>query len=85
MIMMTWKIFPVIKFGTLHEYFDEAEKIREQLPVVDHEINYILQGCYTTQSRIKRGNRRSEAALGDAEALSAMAGTFTVPALLPLS
>ena len=75
--MMTWKIFPVIKFGTLHEYFDEAEKIREQLPVVDHEINYILQGCYTTQSRIKRGNRRSEAALGDAEALSAMAGTFT--------
>jgi len=75
--MMTWKIFPVIKFGTLHEYFDEAEKIREKLPVVDHEINYILQGCYTTQSRIKRGNRRTEAALCDAESLSAIAGTYT--------
>ncbi len=72
--MMTWKIFPEIKFGTLHEYFDEAQKVWDNLLVVDKELNYIFQGCYTTQSRIKRGNRRLEAALMDAESMSVMAG-----------
>ena len=75
--MMTWKIFPTIKFGTMHEFFDEAEKVREQLPIVDQEMNCIFQGCYTTQSRIKRGNRRNEAVLNDAERMSALAGNLT--------
>jgi len=75
--MMTWKIFPEIKFGTLHEYFDEAQKVWDKLPVVDKEMNCIFEGCYTTQSRIKRGNRRNEAALLDAENMSAIAGKFT--------
>ncbi|MBO5070990.1 MAG: alpha-mannosidase, partial [Roseburia sp.] len=74
--MMTWKIFPEIRFGTLHEYFDEAQKVWEKLPVVAQEMNFIFPGCYTTQSRIKRGNRRLEAALLDAEAMSTIAGKF---------
>lgn len=74
--MMTWKIFPTIKFGTLHQYFDEAKKVWDKLPVVDSEMNYIFQGCYTTQSRIKRGNRRVESALLDAEAMGAIAGNL---------
>ena len=77
MEMMEWKIFPEIRFGTLHEYFDEAQKVWDKLPVVTEEMNCIFQGCYTTQSRIKRGNRRLEAALTDAEAMSAIAGKFT--------
>lgn len=72
--MMTWRIFPKIQFGTLHQYFAEAESMWDKLPVVDQELNYFAPGCYTTQSRIKRGNRRLEAALLDAEAMSAMAG-----------
>lgn len=72
--MMDWKLFPQIRFGTIHEYFDEAAKIWDQLPVVNSEMNFIFQGCYTTQSRVKRGNRRSEAALTDAEHMTAMAG-----------
>ncbi len=75
--MMTWKIFPEIKFGTLHEYFDEAQKVWDKLPVVDKELNCIFQGCYSTQSRIKRGNRRLEAAMMDAEAMSTLAGKHT--------
>ncbi len=75
--MMNWKIFPEIKFGTIHEYFDEAAKIWNQLPVVDQEMNCIFPGCYTTQSRIKRANRRLEAALADAEVMSAFAGQRT--------
>lgn len=71
--MMTWKIYPSIRFGTIREFFEEAEVVREKLPVVDHELNYFAPGCYTTQSRIKRGNRRLEAALRDAESLAAIA------------
>ncbi|MCM1026180.1 MAG: hypothetical protein NC432_07075 [Roseburia sp.] len=72
--MMTWKIYPSIRFGTIREYFREAEKIRDRLPVVKTELNFFSTGCYTTQSRIKRGNRRLEAALLDAEAMCALAG-----------
>lgn len=72
--MMTWNIYPRIRFGTIREYFRAAESVREKLPVVKQELNYFAPGCYTTQSRIKRGNRRLEAALYDAEAMSALAG-----------
>ncbi len=71
--MMQWRIYPRLRFGTIHEFFHKAEAVREKLPVVDHEVNYFAPGCYTTQSRIKRGNRRLEASFGDTEALSAMA------------
>ena len=67
--MKEWPVFPTIKFGTFHEYFSAAETVREKLPVVDSEINFIFTGCYTTQSRIKLGNRHGEAALLDAETL----------------
>ena len=71
--MMDWPIFPTVKFGTFREFFKEAEAVREALPVVEKELNVIFPGCYTTQTRIKRGNRRAELALGEAEAVSACA------------
>ena len=77
MDMMTWPIYPTIRFGGLRDYFHEAEKIRNALPVVTEEMNYFAPGCYTTQSRIKRGNRRAEAALYDTETLAAMAEART--------
>lgn len=76
--MQEWPIFPKVSFGTFQEYFRRAETVRDNLTVRDEELNAIFTGCYTTQSRIKRGNRRSEAALLDAETLSAMAGK-TIP------
>lgn len=71
--MQKWPVFPRLSFGTLHEYFKKAESVREKLPVIDHELNAIFTGCYTTQSRIKLGNRRAEGALLDAEKMSALA------------
>ena len=71
--MQAWPVFPTLKFGTLHEYFAAAEAVRDAVSVVDHELNNIFTGCYTTQSRIKRGNRRAETALIAAEGLSALA------------
>ncbi len=77
MDMMNWPIYPRIKFGTLLEFFKAAESVREKLPVVDHELQYFAQGCYTTQSRIKRGNRRLEASLCDAESFASLANGLT--------
>ena len=65
--MQQWPIFPTLSFGTLQEFFEKAESVRENLPVVDHELNAIFTGCYSTQSRIKLANRRAEAALLDSE------------------
>jgi alpha-mannosidase len=75
--MASWPIFPAIRLGTLLEYFKAAECVRGQLPVIEHELNFFAPGCYTTQSRIKRGNRRLEAALSDAETLSMAAAAWT--------
>ncbi|MBP3311756.1 MAG: hypothetical protein J6L72_05915, partial [Butyricicoccus sp.] len=73
--MQQWPVFPALRFGTLHEFFKIAESVRENLPVIDHELNAIFTGCYTTQSRIKLANRRAEAALLDSERISALAHT----------
>lgn len=70
--MRQWPIFPQMRFGRMRDYFLEAESARENLPVVEHELNAVFTGCYTTQSRIKRGNRRAETALLNAEKLSAL-------------
>lgn len=70
--MRKWPVFPRLQFGRLHDYFEEAEKVREKLPIVEGELNAVFAGCYTSQSRIKRGNRRAEMALLNAEKLSAL-------------
>lgn len=71
--MMRWPIFPQMTFGSIREFFLAAESVRSELPVVAHEVNYFAPGCYTTQSRIKRGNRRMEVLLTDADAYGAIA------------
>jgi alpha-mannosidase len=70
--MQTWPVFPSIKFGTFGQFFRAAETVREKLPIINREINFFSTGCYTTQSRMKLGNRHGEAALLDAEALNTM-------------
>ena len=71
--MQKWPIFPTLRFGTIREYFEKAEAVRENVPVVDHELNAIFTGCYTTQSRIKLANRRAETALLESETMNALA------------
>ena len=76
--MSRWKVYPNIRFGTFREFFALADQpeIREKLPVVDHELNFLFDGCYTTQSRIKRANRMTEAKLIEASALSALGKNY---------
>jgi len=72
--MQSWPIWPRVRFGTFLEFFREAERVREKLPLVDREMNFIFAGCYTTQTRIKAANRRAESLLGAAESWMAFAG-----------
>lgn len=71
--MDRWPVYPKFTFSTFHQYFHTVESRRETLPVVEGEINFLCDGCYTTQSRIKAGNRRCERALQDAELFDAAA------------
>lgn len=70
--MAGWPLMPTITFGPMREFFRELEQHREQLPVVQQELNFIFPGCYTSQSRLKQANRHGEDHLYDAEALCAM-------------
>ena len=66
----TWPCMPEIKFGRYIDFFKYIETL--DLPVVDHELNFIFDGCYTSQSRIKKANRVAEAALFESEFFNAM-------------
>ncbi|MCL2708386.1 MAG: hypothetical protein FWF03_04625, partial [Defluviitaleaceae bacterium] len=67
----SWPCMPEIKFGRYADYFKYMEGL--PLPTVEGELNFVFDGCYTTQTRIKKGNRRSEALLKESEALNAFA------------
>ena len=74
--MMDYPVYPAIKFGTLHEYFKIAESVRDNLKILDRELNYCFPGCYTTQSRIKLGNRKNEKALIEADTYSTLSKAY---------
>ncbi|HHV93861.1 MAG TPA: alpha-mannosidase [Firmicutes bacterium] len=71
--MNTWPVFPRLEFGTFREFFRVVEEIKDTLPIVRHERNFVFTGCYTSQARIKAANRTAEAALNEAEAFSSLA------------
>ncbi|MGI6173060.1 MAG: glycoside hydrolase family 38 C-terminal domain-containing protein [Christensenellales bacterium] len=70
--MATWRIFPKVEFGTYRRFFEAMERA-ENIPAVCGERNFVFSGCYTTQTRIKQGNRMAEKMLYEAEALSSFA------------
>ncbi|MBN2852760.1 MAG: alpha-mannosidase [Clostridia bacterium] len=75
--MNTWPVFPSIRFGTLIEYFKIIEKQQSKFPLVESELNFVFEGCYTTQSRIKMANRISESKMVEAETFNAISSTFS--------
>lgn len=75
--MMEWPIFPKVKFSTYHGFFQIAEREAKNLPVIDGELNFIFEGCYSSQSNIKYANRRSENTLIEAEICALLAKGIT--------
>jgi alpha-mannosidase len=64
---------PKVFFSTLDRYFEEikADKIIE-LPIVKDDLQHHAVGCYTAEAEIKKGNRKSEAALMTSEKITAI-------------
>lgn len=77
MDMDTWPVFPQFKFGTFKEYFKYIEKLKDKLPEVKEELNFAFTGCYTSQTRIKMANRKSEVTLNEAEMFSSLSSLAT--------
>ncbi len=68
-------VFPTVKFATAEDYFQDTEKQSgDVLPVVNDELNFTFEGCYTSHSDVKRWNRDSENILPVAESIAAIAG-----------
>jgi len=70
--LMTYPIFPKVKFSTTDEFYSaiEAQANTLDIPVVEGDINYIFEGCYTSQANVKFANRVSELELPSAETLA---------------
>ena len=69
--MGSWPVAPAIKFGTYREFFKTVEPEKDSFPMVDRELNFIFDGCYTSQTRIKAANRIAENRLFQAELMNA--------------
>ena len=66
---------PRTRIATPEQFFDVLEAEEGERPVVVGELYLEYhRGTYTTQARTKRGNRRAERALHDAEFLAAVTG-----------
>ncbi len=70
----SWPIFPNVRLSSTDEYFSIIEQQVEHIPTVDDELNFVFEGCYTSQSGVKLANRVSENVLPEVEALSLVAG-----------
>ena len=72
--MAQWPVFPRIVPGRVGEFFRLLERDGARWPELACELNVEFTGCYTSQSVIKRGNRRGEALCLSAETADALAG-----------
>jgi alpha-mannosidase len=68
-------ILPKVHFATADDFFDKlaAQPGAATLPIVDSDLQYTLEGCYTTHADLKKAIRGSENNLYNAEVLSSLA------------
>ncbi len=72
-------VFPAVRFARAHDFFERLSKRADSLPEYRGEINFVFQGCYTSQIEHKARNRRAETLLPMAEAFSALAAAKGAP------
>jgi alpha-mannosidase len=68
-------IFPKVHFISADDYFEQLaqQPTAPTLPVVDTDLQYTFEGCYTTHADMKKAIRSSENNLYTAEVLSSLA------------
>ena len=78
---------PRVRNASVREFFENLEaKSGEQLPTWNGELYFELhRGTYTSQSRNKRANRKSEFLLHDAEFLATLASQVDAEYVYPAS
>ncbi len=59
--------YPAVKFTTANDFFRKVSNEMEGRPTHKGEMQFIFEGCYTTVSEIKSGNRNCETALYGSE------------------
>ncbi len=64
--------FPSIQFSSAENFFKQAYSDVNKYPVHKGEMQYVFEGCYTSVSGIKEGNRNSEAQLFESEILNSI-------------
>jgi alpha-mannosidase len=72
------QVLPAIAFSSTHRFFEEVEKEPsiKALPVINGELQFTFDGCYTTHGDIKRYNRLCERLLVDAERFAVLSGKY---------
>ncbi|NSW55087.1 MAG: alpha-mannosidase [Armatimonadetes bacterium] len=72
--MESWPVWPRVLLTTTDAFFSDVEReIAErglELPVHKGELNFVFEGCYTSESRIKFANRSAENDLVDTEIIA---------------
>jgi alpha-mannosidase len=63
---------PRLEFSTLDRYLAAIEPTRDNLPVVEGELQHHARGCYSACAPVKAWNRESEWALLTAEKLASL-------------
>ncbi|HBE40976.1 MAG TPA: hypothetical protein DDW27_07190 [Bacteroidales bacterium] len=59
--------YPFVKFSTMGDFFKMSSKEMDGRPTHKGEMQFIFEGCYTTITDIKTGNRNSENTLFSTE------------------
>ena len=80
MLAQNFEGLPKIKFGVAEDFFAKLRAAAPKLPVWNGNL-YLerLRGCFTSQARTKRYNRKMEQALNAAEFFAVCAGFDTYP------
>jgi alpha-mannosidase len=68
-------VLPNVHMTGIDGFFGELRKEPKSadLPVVDQDLQYVFEGCYTTHADLKKALRSSENSLYTAEAMSSLA------------
>lgn len=68
--------YPRITFSNSRDYFDRIRPQTAALDTVADELNFVFEGCWTSQAMTKKYNRKLEALLPAAETFSVFAQQF---------
>jgi alpha-mannosidase len=71
-------LLPRVHFASADTFFDQLARqpATEALPIVDTDLEYVFEGCYTTHADLKKALRASENNLYSAEIMSSLASAL---------